>query len=401
MSKFVKIQSIYWLLMVTILFVYRMFYYEGVAGYTFVMGTMALLIYIYMFFKSFTIYGNTYYRIELYIALSTFITYLFSIIMYGQSPTIISAYLIPFSFVPYFFLVKTNADTKTLEKVLVTISVLYIFCWFYQVSQIPHIVFGERDDAIENDRGFARFYIATKEHLPFLIFYFLSCYTKRNGFLYVVLAFLVFCVVIFHVGRQMIVWSGLMAIAYIIYMNKKNAKKIIAFAIVGGVAFFIITAHFTILNDLIAVTENSNGGINEFGMGNIRFEAMSKFISDFNTNILSILFGSGYAAAGTSLYSKNIWFENQGYYISDVGFVGLYVRQGLVTVILYSVLLFKVLFKCKVPKEYLYLKFYIGYMVLSYLGSHSLTSNLMFVMFAIYILKTSVNLNNSQKYINR
>lgn len=388
MSKLFKKQgTCYWLLIATILFVYRMFYYEGVAGYTFIMGAIALLIYIYMFFKSASIYGSVYYRTELYIALSTFITYLLSIIMYGQSPTIISAYLIPFSFVPYFFLVKTNADTKTLEKVLVTISVLYLFCWFYQVSQIPHIVFGERDDAIENNRGFARFYIATKEHLPFLVFYFLSCYTKRKGFLYMVLAFLVFCVVIFHVGRQMIVWSGLMALAYIIYMNKKNAKKIIAFAIAGVVAFFIMTAHFTILNDLMAVTENSTGGINEFGMGNIRFEAMSKFISDFNTNILSILFGSGYAAAGTSLYSKITWFANQGYYISDVGFVGLYVSQGLVSVILYSILLFKVLFKCKAPKEYLYIKFYIGYMVLSYLGSHALTSNLILIMIAIYILK--------------
>lgn len=388
MSKLFKKQgTCYWLLIATILFVYRMFYYEGVAGYTFIMGAIALLIYIYMFFKSASIYGSVYYRTELYIALSTFITYLLSIIMYGQSPTIISAYLIPFSFVPYFFLVKTNADTKTLEKVLVTISVLYLFCWFYQVSQIPHIVFGERDDAIENNRGFARFYIATKEHLPFLVFYFLSCYNKGKSFLYAVLAFIVFSIVIFHVARQMIVWSGLMAFAYIIYMNKKNAKKIIASTIVVLVAFSFMMAHFTILSDLIAVTENSTGGVNELGTGNIRFEAMSKFISDFNTNVLSILFGSGYAAAGTSLYSKITWFANQGYYISDVGFVGLYVSQGLVSVILYSILLFKVLFKCKAPKEYLYIKFYIGYMVLSYLGSHALTSNLILIMIAIYILK--------------
>lgn len=396
-TLFTKQSTCYWLLMVTILFVYRMFYYEGVASYTFVMGATALLIYIYMFFKSVTIYGNTYYRTELYIALSTFITYLLSIIMYGQSLTIISAYLIPFSFVPYFFLVRKNADVKMVEMVLVTVSVLYVFCWLYQVYQIPNIVFGERA-ALENDRGFARFYIATKEHLPFLMFYFLSCYTIRKKILYAALALFVFGVVILHVSRQMIVWSGLIALIYILYVNRDKAKKIIAFVIMAAVAFFIMTAHFTVLNDLITTTENSMGGINELGSGNIRLEAMNKFITSFNTNILSILFGSGYAAEGTSLYSKNIWFENQGYYISDVGFVGLYVRQGLVSVILYCALLFKALLKFKALREYLYIKFYIGYVILSYLGSHTLTSNLILVMAAIYILRKSANHNYTKNY---
>ena len=385
-ALFTKQGSYYWLLLVTILFVYRMFYYEGVAGYTFAMGVTALLIYIYMFFKSVVIYGNAYYRIELYIALSAFITYLLSIIMYGQSPAIISAYLIPFSFVPYFFLVRKNADVKKVERVLVTVSVLYIFCWLYQVSQIPNIVFGERA-ALENDRGFARFYIATKEHLPFLMFYFLSCYTIRKKILYAVLALFVFCVVILHVGRQMIVWSGLMALIYMIYVDRDKAKKIIAFAIMAVVAFFIMTTHFTVLNDLIATTEEGLGGFNEFGTGNIRFEAMDKFIFDFNTNFLSILFGNGYAAEGTLLFSKILRFANQGYYIADVGFVGMYINLGLISVILYCTLLFNVLFKCKIPKEYLYIKFYIGYIILSYLGSHTLTSNLILIMAAIYILK--------------
>ena len=401
MNKLVKTQrTCYWLLMVTILFVYRMFYYEGVAGYTFIMGTMALMIYIYMFFKSLPVYGNIYYRTELYIALSTFITYLLSIIIHGQSPTIISAYLIPFSFVPYFFLVRKNANAEMAERVLVIVAVLYVFCWFYQVSQIPNIIFGNRE-ALDNDRGFARFYIATKEHLPFLMFYFLSCYTIRKHLLYVILALLVFGVVILHVSRQMIVWSGLVALAYIVYVNKDKAKNIIACAILAIVAFSIMTRYFTVLNDLMSMTEEGMGGINELGTGNIRFEAMGRFISDFNTNVLSILFGSGYAAPGTSLYSKITWFENQGFYLSDVGFVGLYVTQGLVSVILYSVLLFKVLFRHKVPREYLYIKFYIGYIVLSYLGSHALTSNLILVMTAIYILKSTSNrmLSNPRLYL--
>lgn len=382
----VKQYSHYIILVVTILLVYRMFYYVKFSGYTSLMGVIALLIYIMMFFRSLSSYRNRSFKIEFGIMLSTMITYLLSIVLFDQPPSVISQYLIPLSVIPYFFLVHNKINTHVVEKVLITIAVVYILCWLYQVTQIPNIVFGDRA-VLENDRGFARFYIVTKEHLPFLLFYFLSCYSLKNKLLFIVLVFVTFGIIILHVGRQMIVWSGLLALLYFIYMNREKAKKIILFAIICYVAFIILANNFTVLNNLIDLTNDSQGGVNELGSNNIRFEAMRKFIFDFNDSLVTILFGNGFSLEGTKLSYKYLDYSNHGYYIQDVGFIGLYVTQGLVSVFLYIVLLYKAIFKYKVSKEYIYIKFYLLYIVLSYLGSHSLTSNLIFVLLAIYILK--------------
>lgn len=354
------------------------------------MGYGALLLYFYISMNSFKVMFNKCYNIELGIVVSTFISFIVSVMYFNSDITVFSKYLIPLSFLPYFYLVQKKVNITTVEYVLVAMAIIYIFCWFYQVWKIPLVVFGDdRGIQINNSRGFARFWIVTKEHFPYLLFFSLGLYNRTKKIIFILTALIVYAIVILHVGRQMIVWSGLLAISYYIYTNVKNMWRIGILVLLSFLAANYFLENFTVVTDLIETTKDSHGGINSFGTDNIRIKAMGYFIDNYNTNPLTILFGSGFASEGSKIYHKLLGYVNLGYYLDDVGFVAMYCNTGLVSVILYLMLFYKILFKYKVAPRYLYLKFYIAYILLLYIGSHALTSNLVFVVLAVYILKAN------------
>lgn len=384
------------ILSITILLLYRFFYYVNFSSFNTLMGYGALATYIWMFIYGVRYLNSRLYRTESFLILLCIITFFVSILLYSQSLSIISRYLIPLSFIPYLYCVKSKIGEKTVEKVLLFIGLLYYVCWQYQVISFPNLAFGTRELSEETTRGFARFYIATKEHFPFLLFFFLAKYNETKKIIYSALAICVFACIILHVGRQMIVWSGLTALVFILYTNSKRIKNIIIISIICYFAMTLFIENFSVVSDLIDLTQNSEGGINSADTDNIRIEAMGKFISDFNDNLITTLFGNGYAVEGTGLYSKYLRYENNGYYISDVGFVGMFINQGLIYTVLLVILLYQTLFRYKVSDRYLYLKYYIVYICLSYIGSHSLSSNLIFIALSIYIIKTNYIKNKNE-----
>lgn len=387
------------LLSITILLLYRFFYFDNFSAYTTIMGYCALLVYIWMFISEYRVFNNRLYRTEFLLIIFAFITFLVSILFYSQPISVISRYLIPLSFIPYLYCVKSRIEELTVENILVFIAILYFICWQYQVIVFPNVVFGSKELSEDTTRGFARFYIATKEHFPFLLFFFLSKYNETKKILYPALAFCVFSCIILHVGRQMIAWSGLMALVFILYTNGKRIKNIIIISIICYFAMTLFMDNFSVVSDLIDLTQHSESGINSADTDNIRFEAMGRFISDFNDNLITALFGNGYAVKGTELYAKYLRYENNGYYLSDVGFVGMFINQGLIYTVLIVILLYQILFRYKVTVRYLYLKYYIVYICLSYIGSHSLSSNLIFVALSIYIIKSN-SIKNKNENIN-
>lgn len=382
---------VYFLLFVfLVLLLYRCYYYIGITDYTALMGYGALLLYSYMFINGFKVLSDKLYRIEIGIVVSTFISFILSVMYFNNSITVFSRYLIPLSFLPYFYLVQKRVNFTTIEYILAVTAIVYMFCWFYQVWQVPLVVFGDdRGIEINNSRGFVRLWIATKEHFSYLLFFSLALYNRTKKIVFIVIALMIFAIVILHVGRQMILWSGLLAFFYYIYTNSKNVWRLGILAILVFLAANYFLENFTVVADLIDTTESSQGGINSFDTNNIRIKAIGYFIENYNTNPFTILFGSGFVSEGSEIYRKLLCYENLGYYLDDVGFVAMYCNTGLISVILYFVLFYKILFKYKVASRYLYLKFYIAYILLLYMGSHALTSNLIFVVLALYILKAN------------
>ena len=385
-AKYFK--NVSWFLVIFVTLLYRCYNYVPLLPYTQLMSFITLLLYAYIIFIGRNSFSNSVFRMEKYIFGGLIMTMIVSLLYWNTSIfNVISRYYLPASVLVVFFLKSKRIDSSKVENSIVVLTWIYITCWFLQVLEVPRIIFGTRDELDDLSRGFVRFYINTKENLPFLIFYYLSLYNNNRNKIYIVIAFIIFVIVVLHVTRQMIFWSALFALLYLISQNMKHIKSILLLAGMISIMGYYFISNSEVVSSLISVTENSEGGVNSLSTDNIRFEAITYFIHNYSDNLFTILFGNGFPSMNDSLAKYEDSFKMMGYYKADVGFVGMYCDTGLISVILYIILLIKTIFFTRTDKRYSYLKYYIAYMVCSYFGSHTLTSDVVFVILSMYILK--------------
>lgn len=393
--------NVFVILVFFILMSYRCYYYNGFNSFTKEMGGVALILLIYMFLVGFKKLFVSFFKIEALILLSTCVTMVFS--MSHEGFNTFPGYMPYLSIVIIFYLFKKQPSLIFIEKVLFVLALLYVFCWLYQIIQMPEIIFGNPDriGAGDEQRGFYRFYIETKEHMPFLVFYFLALYNDNKGKQYLLFALVFFIVVVFHVARQMIFWTAFFSVLYLMLSNKHRLKRSLFVMIVIVLFTYYFLLNLDVFKELIDLTLIKDTGINNADATNIRFSSFYFFLQDGCKDIMTFLFGNGIPLEGSALGKFLRSAQNMNFYLADVGFVALFWNFGFISLFLYLLLFYKILFKIKVHARYAYLKYYIAYILLSYIGSHSLTSNLVFVVLAIYILKYDyLRLNSSLKTQN-
>lgn len=365
---------------------YRCYYYEGLIQYKTLMGIFALFLTCFMYLSSVNFWKNNY-KIETLILFFTCLSGFIS--MFHEGVGRFTAYLPYLSFIAIFYILKKTPSISTIENILVVSAIIYLCCWLYQVSQMPHTVFvtSNSEFAGNDDRGFYRFYIETKEHLPFLIFYLLALFNRKRNPILLFLALLVLIVVLLHVVRQMVFWACMLAIIYLVVTNKKRIGFLV---IIGSLALCVYIYYISkseVFLQLSEITMGKQYGVNNADFTNVRIEAMAYFIQDGCSDFSSFLFGKGMPATGTDLSHSLRSAMSKSYILEDVGFVAIFWHFGIIVVVLYLILLYNVIFRTIVDSRYLYLKYYLGYLTLSFVGSHALTSNLIFVVLSIYILK--------------
>lgn len=288
--------------------------------------------------------------------------------------------------VVYFALRKWNINTKTVELVMVTLSIIYLMCWLYSLYKMPELIFGfDRDDEYGEitNRGFYRLFIPGNLS-PFLCLYFLGRFLEEKNKKCLILTFAMLIVIILHVGRQMIVWTVIPALIMVYMKYRKNLFKILFAATLGCLAFYYIVTEIPAFAAMVELSEDQGENIGD----DIRVEATEYFIFDYPHNILTSIFGNGTPARDTELYRIDQRGKSNGYHQTDVGFFAMYCNYGLWGVVSCLLLLWRVI-KVKVDSKYEYLKYYIYYSYGVYLMSQGLTSHFFVVMMAYYILEQS------------
>ena len=349
------------------------------------------VVVLYLLFSCYSEIFSFRHKIISLIFIGQLVTAIVEFLMYGQSIFgLYKVFLPSFAILIYFYLHKHRINPETVEKFLIISAVIYFCCWLIQIYEFPNYIFGmQRDDFLENfeSRGFYRFWIPTKEHFPFLVFYFLCLFSIKRKFLYIIIAFIAFGCVVLHVARQIIIWTLLFAVIYFMIQNKKSVKSTIVLILISVISLNCFFSKSEVVSNLIEITENQQANIED----DIRKEASEYFIKESFKNPLTAVVGRGFPVVKGDGVSKRISFEtSQGYYRSDVGFFGLLCDTGLWSVFLYILLLYKIV-RMKVLSKDMYLKYYMFYVYGSFLFSHTLTTNIMFNMCAIYILEISMS----------
>jgi hypothetical protein len=91
----------------------------------------------------------------------------------------------------------------------------------------------------------------------------------------------------------------------------------------------------------------------------IRVLSINYYLNDFSPNTFSLIFGNG-EGTNESIYGQNMdYIKNElGYYQSDIGYIGLYSKFGVLAILAYIIFIYKTI-KISVPVEYLYAKYFL------------------------------------------
>lgn len=325
------------------------------------------------------------------IAINVVLTSFISIVLWGASPyytiqaqsTSVGLLYI----IVYFMLRKWNVEKTTVEKVLITLSFIYLLCWGYSLYKMPELIFGiDRDNNYGEmtERGFYRLFIPGNTS-SVLSFYFLGIFLNNKKKIWgLLLAFGMLLIVILHVGRQMIIWTVVISFIMVFIHYRKKIIYLFFALIIGYIGLRLTAEKLPMVSSMIEIT--SEQGQN--AENDIRVEAAEYFIFDYPHNLVTSIIGNGVPVHKTELSSIEKRAIRKGYYLTDVGFLAMYCNYGLITIILFILLLIKVI-RLKVEPRYEYLKYYIYFVYGTYLMSQTLTSSVFTLMMAYYVLEKS------------
>lgn len=303
------------------------------------------------------------------ISLSIFLSIFMAWYSWGQgleySSTTIP-YLIWFTF---FYFLNEKISIIKLEKIILVFGILYILLFLFQFKNSSVVYFGNREFAI--DRGILRIIF------PGGGVFFLSCFIAINKFtskekhkyLWLLFALVGVVIIILQVTRQQIF---LMLLFYMIHFikNFKLQYKILTVVLFCTTIFAFLNSDNPISRGL-AEQQKADASAGE---DYIRILGAKYFLTQFNTNPISKVFGNGFYN-DNSVYGKriNLLADNYGYFLSDVGVVEVYISFGIFAIIGYIIIFIKS-FTIPLPPNYQYLKYYLWLLLCTSLTSDTMIS---------------------------
>lgn len=291
------------------------------------------------------------------------------------------------AYIFFFFLVKGEFSQEELERYIWINAFIWIFLWIIAYAVAPVRLFGYIDNELNDSRGVFR--ISIPGYGAVILAYFLAInkliITKKKIFVFLTLLLFVF--ITFRTVRQVILFSFLIGLYYLIHKIKYSwVYIIIAFCILNFGTMKI--ERNSLLGNLIELTENQLESHNQ-GDTYIRVLEYKYFFTDYNNNPIAILLGNG-TPHHNHKYGKReqVIQESFGYFQSDVGYARIYVTIGIVG--LYIVLcLFFFPLQQNVQPTLMFAKLYIIYQIFANIAASWIWGEIIFICISFYLLHKS------------
>jgi len=256
--------------------------------------------------------------------------------------------------IAFFFLMGKNIPIHLLEKFVLIYGVVYILLFLFQLTHSDVVYFGFRE--FVEDRGIIRIIF------PGGGVFFLSCFIALNRitssakyrYLWISYALLGVVIMVLQVTRQLIF---LMLFFYLLHFlkNVKLPYKLAAIAFFAIGTFIFLNSDNPISRGLAEQQKADASAGGDY----IRILGAEYFLTQFTPNTISKILGNGFYNDNSS-YGKtlNALSANYGYFLSDVGWIEVYISFGIIAVIGY-ILIFIKSFTTPLPASHHYLKYYL------------------------------------------
>ncbi len=222
----------------------------------------------------------------------------------------------------YFFLHVLKPDIKELEKIVLTLGILYAVSFLIQYIIYPSILFSVRQDV---ERGTIRIFIPGSSFMGLSLYMCLNRFYKQNKLRYVFLVVIFISIMILTGTRYALAVTFLAIIASLIFSKIIRSRYVIYTLILIAIIplFYIFEEIFV---GMIGVSEEQAVDFQE----NVRIRATRFFLDDFFPNTLAYIFGNGQDHMGSTYgIHVNYYKLAYGFYQSDIGVIGDFSKFGL------------------------------------------------------------------------
>jgi hypothetical protein len=332
----------------------------------------------------YTRYSGILRNIFVLLVLSMLSAYLFWGQDFSVSYRVVAVYL---AIVYFFFLIKERPDLGFIEKVLWFFCIHYVLLWMYGVYKAPELVFGlDRDGQVSDERGFFRLFIPGKTIIVLGYFMALNKYNDSKKIKWIGVAALLFAVIVMHVIRQVIAISLIVGVLYVIRENKNK----LLFGFIALVGFMIASnlepAEDSVLGKLVTMSEEQIER-NQTEEEDIRVQEYRYFFTSYSRNIATVILGNGFAHTEGPFGAMEWKLGQEKYFFaSDVGYAEIFIRLGLVGLLSYCLLFYKVV-RQRVPARYMYAKLYMVYLIFANVAASWVFHDTIIICFCLYILE--------------
>ena len=290
----------------------------------------------------------------------------------------------------FFFLLHAKISVKTIERIAITYAIVYIALYFFQLASSPTVLFGASlsGDEYTEDRGIIRIIFPGAGLFVLASFIALNKITtekhKKNA--WIVLALLGLIIPVLQVTRIFI--AGMLFIYVFHFTQKQTLARRVTILILMVVGTFLV-ANFN--NKVVNGLKSASVTNAKQGQDYVRVEAGTYFLSDFTPNVESYILGNGAPYSSFSKYGRFVdkLGDKRGFFIEDLGLIGMYVMFGILPIIAYIMIWFKS-FTLSLPPEYYYAKYYLWYLLISCLTTFNVYHPYFLVstVFALYIYQS-------------
>jgi len=251
----------------------------------------------------------------------------------------------------YFFVHVYHISVKYVIRVILFTGLLAVGLYYVQFFLYPKVVL---NIVIMESRGTIRLFVAGMLCTQVAYFYFLNRYFENNRLSDLLLSLISLSIFVLQGTRQM-----LFAIMLLTLVNLFFSKRVRGRFLKIGIITLASLAVFLIFRDIfIELTRVTTSQASDLG-GGVRLKAARFFLTSFQDNGWSYIFGNSNSGSG-SIYNQKmeLYAYKYGFYITDIGILGDYIKYGLAFVFAGLYMLAKAGL-IKVSSRYRYLKYYI------------------------------------------
>ena len=312
------------------------------------------IITVFMVIKSYKISNWSTFSIPILIILiAEMIAALNAAYSWGQSIFDSIKAVLPFmSYFLFFLLTIWKLTNKDIEKLIIILGGAYIIIYLLSFYIYPTILFTSTSTFGNDDRGFQRIIINGIGFLFLFNYLAIGKYLLTHKILWLGIYLLSLVCIIMTLTRTIIIFSILFSVIFI----WRKSNNIIRFSVIFSLVLsFYIISQMNFYKLMSSETDSQLSYVKE----DIRVQSANYYLSQFSPNIVSEIFGNGNAYQNNH-YAQfiNQLEEVKGYYASDIGYIGLYAKFGILAVIAFLTLIFKAL---SVPtnEQNLYSKYFL------------------------------------------